>query len=268
MSPSAQNLMQVKAGSHLPDLAMDPRPGRGVSLRSASAREKAAWVPVASLNAILSALPPSTMEAFGPHLREVSLTLGDILIEKGEIPKAVYFPATAVLGSFKELSDGHVVQVAALGRFEASGLLACLSDTPAAARIGVQLSGSAAAVPSHVLRQMARDHPDLLVLLLKAVQREARQTEQNLACNAHHDTTRRMARWLLALADRSGQDDMWLTQEHMAVMAGVRRTTVNAAALNLRTAGVIRYKRGRIRILDRQGLEAAACPCHGVLEQA
>jgi CRP-like cAMP-binding protein len=266
MNGSRQNLIQVKAGASPIALAKAVRPDRALKLRPSFIEDPATWVPVASLNAILSALPPGVLYGSGPNIREVSLTAGDVLIEEGEAPKVIHFPGSAVLGCFKGLKDGHVVQLAALGRDEASGLLACLSETAATAQVRVQLSGSAIAVPARVVRLVAQEHPDLLAALLAAAGREVRQIEQNLACNAHHDTTRRMARWLLTLADRSGQADMLLTQDDMALMAGVRRTTVNAGALILRTAGVIRYSRGRIRILDRDGLEAMACPCHRDLQ--
>jgi CRP-like cAMP-binding protein len=240
------------------DLARGTRPGSAFD----SGRDPSAVQAAMYDNHLLSSLSPEALADLEPDLREAPLGVGDILIEEGRRPDLTWFPASAGLAVLKSLEDGRVVQLASLGRFECAEPLSCLSDAPSRLKVVVQVAGSGLGIDNGALRRVAARHPEVLALLVKGAGLVARQVEQNLACTAYHDATRRLARWLLMLADRSARDEVRLTQEELAIMTGVQRTTVNASAMALRSAGLIRYSRSRIGIADRGGLERAACGCY------
>jgi CRP-like cAMP-binding protein len=120
-------------------------------------------------------------------------------------------------------------------------------------------------VPSVIVRARAAESPALMQLLLSHVQASAKQAEQSVACNVLHDAPARLARWLLMTEDRVGAPTLPLTQEYMAVMTGVQRTTISLVANALRAKGLIAFSRGNVEILDRPGLERAACECYATV---
>jgi CRP-like cAMP-binding protein len=147
-------------------------------------------------------------------------------------------------------------------------LLAGLGELPAPSGIFAQIGGAAISIPAAALRERAFHSPSFLRLILRFAQSNASQADQSVACNALHNVSARLARWLLMTDDRVGNDTVPLTQEYLAVMVGVQRTTVSAAAAELKAAKLIRYVRGRIEIIDRQGLEQRACECYDVIHSA
>lgn len=182
--------------------------------------------------------------------------------EEGVAAGAAVFPEGALLSRVAAMADGRTVEVAALGQDDAAGILSCLTSAPEPCRTVVRIGGPARAIPASVLKSAVdRDH-GLRRVLLQSIQNRAIRIEQDLACNALHDVTARLARWLLLACARTGEDNLPLTQDDMAAVLGVQRTTLNASAMHLRASGAIRYNRGALRVLDAARLEAAACECY------
>ncbi|HEY0052349.1 MAG TPA: Crp/Fnr family transcriptional regulator [Caulobacteraceae bacterium] len=218
-------------------------------------------------NAVLSALSKADLAALSPHLTEIYLNKSDVLLEDGERVTDVYFPSSAVISQAVVLADGRMVEVSTVGVEGVVGVLQCLIDAPATAQAFAQIPGGAVKLKASLLRQQALASPSLLNLLHRRIAAANIQAEQGSACNALHPAPGRLARWLLMTEDRVGGSEFALTQDYMAVMVGVQRTTISATALQLREKGLIRYSRGQVRILDRKGLEAEACECYALIHE-
>ena len=217
---------------------------------------------MAPRNQLLLALYRAQPGILPSHVRDVALTRGDIVFDEGEVPKLVIFPEGALLSSVAAMADGRLVEVAALGQGEAVGLLSCLASAPEACRTVVRVGGPARAIAAPVLRAAADADAGVRRVLLQAVRNAAVRAEHDLACNALHDVTARLAKWLLLTCARTGETRLPLTQDDMAMILGVQRTTLNASAMHLRSAGAIRYSRGVLEVLDPVRLEAHACECY------
>lgn len=213
-------------------------------------------------NHLLLALYRAQPGAFSTHVREVTLSYGDTVFEEGTIPRSVVFPEGALLSSLTATADGRMVEVAALGQEDAAGVLSCLTAEPETCRTVVRIGGPAKTIPAQVLKTAADADEGVRRVLLHSIRRVAARTEHELACNALHDVTSRLAKWLLLTRARTGEDRLALTQEDMAVFLGVQRTTVNASAVTLKAAGAIKYSRGVLQVLDLARLEAFACECY------
>jgi CRP-like cAMP-binding protein len=197
-------------------------------------------------------------------ISEQSLAAGEPISHPGQPVSHVFFPSTAVLSVMTVMANGDRVESSTIGRESATGLLNALSGEPASSMIMAQISGSAMKMPAKSLRELALSSPRLMALVAQHIQANVAQIEQSVACNAVHHVDARLARWLLQTGDRVGSLVVPLTQEYLAVMLGVQRTTVSGSAAALRDAGLIRYSRGRVEVLDRPGLERKACECYGV----
>lgn len=219
------------------------------------------------LNFFLSALRPDDLAALSPGLAEVSLSPGQVLFEPGAAVDSIYFPGSACVSLVTVLSDGKAVETSTVGRESAVGLMDAITDQPARGRVFTQVGGSAMRAASSTYRARLRESPALLKLTLLHARANALQAEQGVACNVAHDVHGRLARWLLMTQDRVGADTFPLTQEYMAVMTGVQRSTVSIMASALKKAGVIDYARGMVRILDRTTLLRHACECYSVVGQ-
>lgn len=195
-------------------------------------------------------------------MREVTLPAGYPVYSRDAPIDAVYFPNTAVLSIVTKMRDGRRIESATVGLESAVGVLPALSDQPASSAVIAQIGGAAIRMEAEPLRQQAMTHPDLLKLLLRFAQANLAQAEQSAACNALHSVDARLAKWLLETNDRAGAKIVNLTQEYLSIMVGVQRTTVSAAAAEMRAAGVIRYNRGKIEILDIDALKLRACECY------
>ncbi|NJC40361.1 CRP-like cAMP-binding protein [Brevundimonas alba] len=197
------------------------------------------------------------------HVREVTLTAGDTVSEEGVVPRTVIFPEGCLLSSVASMADGRMVEVAALGQGDAAGLLSCLTSAPETCRTVVRIGGPARTIAASVLRSAADEDEGVRRALLQTVRHVAVRAEHELACSALHDVTARLAKWLLLTCARTGKQRLPLTQDDMAVILGVQRTTLNASALHLKSAGAVRYSRGVLEVLDAGRLEAMACECYG-----
>lgn len=213
-------------------------------------------------NRILSALPPTEFALIAPHLVRVDLQLGESLHRTGDAIAYVYFPEIGFISALSVLSSGQPLEIGLIGAEGVAGVSVILGATNAYSETMCQTAGAAHRVPADKFRQAFEHAPRMRDLLLRYVHVFHVQVAQTVACNSHHELGQRLARWLLAAHDRSGVAELSLTQELISVMLGVRRSTVSVAAAQLQKAGIIRYQHGRITIIDRIGLENAACECY------
>ncbi len=196
---------------------------------------------------------------------EVTLSPGQLLFEPESEITSVYFPGSACISIVTPMMDGKVVETATVGRESAVGLIDVMTSQPARSRIFAQISGGAMRLSAQAFRAQMNQSPALIDLSLRHVRANMVQAEQGAACNATHGVQGRLARWLLMTQDRVGADSFPLTQEYMAVMTGVQRSTVSLMASELKKRGVIDYARGDMRILDRDALKHHACECYGII---
>lgn len=213
-------------------------------------------------NTVLSALAPSDAVSLIPHLKEVTLGVGQVLCESGDLPTAVFFPSGSVVSVVTLLADGRSFETASIGFEGITGLLPALTGLPSANRSFAQIGGGALQLSATTLRTLADASATLRRLILRSVQITASQAEQTVACNACHHVSARLARWLLLTQDRVDSAMIPLTQEYLGVMVGALRSSVSIAAGAFKQAGLIDYNRGRLEILDRAGLERRACECY------
>jgi len=217
------------------------------------------------LNFFLSALEPDDLAALSPGLTEIVISPTEVLYEHGEKLPALFFPGGACISLVTVMLDGRAVENATVGRESAVGLLEAVTDRPATLRAFAQIGGGAMRLSAPLFRARMMQSPALARLALLHLRANAVQAEQGVACNIAHDVPQRLARWLLMTHDRVGSKTFPLTQEYMAVMTGVQRSTVSLAASALKQRGVIDYSRGQVTILDRAALLKQACECYGVI---
>jgi CRP-like cAMP-binding protein len=217
-------------------------------------------------NLLLAALSPESRARLEPHLEPVHLASGQTLWEPDARIRSVYFPEGCVASLLVPLVDEAPVEAATVGWESMVGIPIVLGAESTSTHAIAQVPGSAFRLPSAILREALREDRSLLDLLLRAAQALQEQTAQSVACNARHSVDERCARWLLLTHDRVGGDEFLLTQEFLARMLGVRRASVTVAAGMLQQAGLIRYGRGHITVLDRDRLELASCECYGIVK--
>jgi CRP-like cAMP-binding protein len=224
-------------------------------------------VEAASGNALLAALPPEVQGVLLDGASIVHLAQRRVLWEPGERADAVYFPVSGVISLVTVMSDGDMVEVATVGREGMVGLHHFLgSASMPNIRAICQVEGDALEVDAGRFRSASAAAPGPLHDLVERYALTVQvATAQEVACNRLHPLEMRCARWLLTTRSQVGADEFGLTQEFLAEMLGVRRATVTIAAGMLQKAGLIRYRRGWIEILDPAGLESAACECFAVI---
>lgn len=213
-------------------------------------------------NRILLAMPAEEFALLASHLTHVDHELGQSLHRAGEPITYVYFVETGFISALTMLSEGQPLEIGLIGAEGAAGVSVVLGAKNSYSETMCQTGGGAYRISAKDLLSVVATAPHLRDLLLRYSHVFHVQVAQTAACNAHHELGQRLARWLLAAHDRSGVPELSLTQDLIAVMLGVRRSTVSIAASTLQKAGVIRYQHGRITILDRVGLENAACECY------
>jgi CRP-like cAMP-binding protein len=216
-------------------------------------------------NRLLATLPPDEYARLAPHLETVALALKQVIYEPDEPIPHVYFVAEGVVSLTQGEVNGQTVEVATVGDEGMVGLPVFLGLDSTPGHAFVQIVGAAQRMPAAVFRREVRAGTPLHDLLHRYTQALMVQMAQGAACNRLHSVDARCARWLLQTHDRVRGDEFELTQEFLARMVGVRRAAVSEVAGALQEAGLIRYTRGTIRVLDRAGLEAAACACYGII---
>ena len=224
--------------------------------------------PLPSTNQLLASLPPEIAELLHTRMERVSLSSGTLLYEAGRVLREVHFPVTAVVSLVSPLLDGASVEVAVVGREGVVGVCAYMGGGKALSSALVQRDGLAWRLSARDIADMARDFEPLMQQLLRYTQALFTQMAQTSACHRHHAVAPQLCRWLLQHLDCQVGDEMHITQERIASMLGVRREGVTAAALKLQQAGVIRYWRGHIAVLDRRRLEQRACECYAAARPA
>jgi CRP-like cAMP-binding protein len=217
-------------------------------------------------NRLLRALPPDAYARLLPHMEPVELTTGHVLWRADGPIEAVYFPRTTVCSLMTPLSDEAPVESATVGYEGMVGVPVVLGARATHSLALAQIAGTAVRVDAARFREwLAGEAAPTRAVFLVYAQALIEQTAQSVACNRRHAMEERCARWLLATADRVDADRFHLTHEFLAAMLGVRRASVTVAAGMLQKAGIIRYTRGRITVLDRELLEEASCECYRVV---
>ncbi len=217
-------------------------------------------------NNLLAALPVTDFERIHPKLKLVPMPLGDVLYESGSHLRNVYFPTTAIVSLLYMLADGASAEIAVVGNEGIIGVSLFMGGETTTNRAVVQSAGHAYRLPSQVLKEEFTRGGPLQHLLLRYTQALITQMAQTAVCNRHHSVDQQLCRWLLLSLDRLSSNDLVMTQELIANMLGVRREGVTEAAGMLQHAGLIRYSRGHITVLDRAALEARSCECYAVVK--
>jgi CRP-like cAMP-binding protein len=212
-------------------------------------------------------LPASEYERLRPHLTKVSLTQKQVIWEPNVPIEAVYFPTGAVASILALTDEGMAVEIGTIGNEGLVGLPVFLGATSTPGRAIIQVAGDAVNLSAEIFRREAARDSHLRRLVHVYTQLFMTEISQSTACNRIHTTEQRLARWLLVIQDRVGQQSYPMTQEFMAQMLGVRRATVTEAAGALQAANLIRYNRGIMSILDREGMEQACCGCYWIVRK-
>jgi CRP-like cAMP-binding protein len=220
---------------------------------------------VATANRILAALPEESLERLAPHLEPVSVALKEPIFEAREPVRHALLPLDCVLSFVTPIGPRDAVEIATVGNEGIAGLSAFLGTEWMPYRAFAQVPGQALRVGADVLAEQAAQDEELSAVLKRYTQALLTQVAQSTACNSVHGVEERCARWLLMTHDRVHGDHFLLTHEFLGMMLGVRRAGVTVAAGMLQRAGVIRYSRGKITVVDRAALEAASCECYSVV---
>ncbi|HKS27169.1 MAG TPA: Crp/Fnr family transcriptional regulator [Pyrinomonadaceae bacterium] len=217
-------------------------------------------------NRLLDSISPEEYERLSAHLKRVSLSLSEVLFRPDERISHAYFPTTCIVSLLTELQDGSGMEVGLVGREGVVGISAILGgeETKVAT---VQAQGEALRIEAGLLREEFQQGGLLQRALLRYTHALMTQISQSVVCNARHNVEGRLARWLLMYLDRSDTNEFELTHEFMANMLGVRRPGVSEIANRLQERGLIRYQRGRVTILSREGLEALVCECYPIVKE-
>jgi CRP-like cAMP-binding protein len=213
-------------------------------------------------NQILAAIPQSEYLRIAPYLEQVSFSSGQILQELDEPIKEVYFPYQAMISLVSIMSDGSITEIGLVGNEGMVGLPVILGGDSIINRSIVQISGAGVKLPTRILQEEFQRGETLQRLLLLYTQALLTQVAQTAACNSQHSIKQRLARWLLSVQDCVLSNELLLTQEFIGQMLGIRRSGVTVAAKMLQQAGIIRYNRGHITIIDQKRLEETACECY------
>ena len=217
-------------------------------------------------NGLLAALPQAEATRWIPLLEAVDLPLGYVLYESGKTLSHVYFPTTAIVSLLYVLENGSSAEIAVVGNEGMVGVSLFMGGGSTPSRAVVQSAGAGYRLSSQAMKTEFDRAGPVLHLLLRYTQALLTQMAQTAVCNRHHTLDQQLCRWLLLSLDRLQVDELVMTQELIANMLGVRREGVTDGALKLQEAGLIRYTRGRISILDRVGLEARSCECYAVVK--
>jgi CRP-like cAMP-binding protein len=218
-------------------------------------------------NHLLAALPPEDFERLSPSLELAPMPLGEALYESGGRLNHVYFPTTSIVSLLYVMEDGASAEIAVVGNEGILGISLFMGGETTPSRAVVQSAGYGYRLKAQLLKQEFNRAGPVMRLLLRYTQALITQMAQTAVCNRHHSVEQQLCRWLLLSLDRLDSAELSMTQELIANMLGVRREGVTEAAGKLQHAGLISYSRGRIKVLDRPGLEKEVCECYAVVKR-
>ena len=217
-------------------------------------------------NQLLAALPDAEWKRWRPQLELVEMPLGQVLYESGGTLSHVYFPTTAIVSLLYVMENGASAEIAVVGNEGVVGISLFMGGESTPSRAVVQSAGQGFRLKAQLMKDEFKKAP-VLHLMLRYTQTLITQMAQTAVCNRHHSLDQQLCRWLLLSLDRLQGNELVMTQELIANMLGVRREGVTEGALKLQKAGLISYTRGRISVLDRQGLEQRTCECYAVVKK-
>jgi CRP-like cAMP-binding protein len=217
-------------------------------------------------NHLLDALPGEDYQRLADHLELIPMKLGDVLYESGSALRYVYFPTTSIISLLYVMEDGASAEIAIVGNEGILGISLFMGGDTTPSRAIVQSAGHGYRLKADLLKAEFGRFGPTMHLLLRYTQALITQMSQTAVCNRHHSVDQQLCRWLLLSLDRLDSNQLTMTQELIANMLGVRREGVTKNAGKLQDAGLIHYRRGRITVLDRPGLEARSCECYQVVK--
>jgi CRP-like cAMP-binding protein len=217
-------------------------------------------------NRLLASLPHAERQRWWPALEPIEMPLGQVLYESGRTLSHVYFPTNAIVSLLYVMENGASAEIAVVGNEGIVGISLFMGGESTPSRAVVQSAGHGFRLEAQLMKDEFNRAGPVLHLLLRYTQALITQMAQTAACNRHHSLDQQLCRWLLLSLDRLAGSDLVMTQELIANMLGVRREGVTEGALKLQKAGLIRYARGRISVLDRHGLEKRTCECYAVVK--
>ena len=217
-------------------------------------------------NHLLAALPTTEFERLAGHLEPVPMPLGKVLFEPGGQLQHAYFPTTAIVSLHYVMESGASAETAGAGNEGVVGISLFMGGDTTPSSAVVKTAGHAYRLESGLLKQEFSRGGLMQRLLLRYTQALMTQMTQTAACNRHHSVEQQLCRWLLSTVDRATSHELVMTQDLVASMLGVRREGITEAAGKLQHAGLIRYRRGHIAVLDRAGLERRVCECYAVVK--
>ncbi len=218
-------------------------------------------------NHLLAALPDAEAQRWLPQLERVDMPLGQVLYESGGTLSHVYFPTTAIVSLLYVMENGASAEIAVVGNEGIVGISLFMGGDSTSSRAVVQSAGLGYRLKAQIMKDDFNRAGPVLHLLLRYTQALITQMAQTAVCNRHHTLDQQLCRWLLLSLDRLQGNELVMTQELIANMLGVRREGVTEGALKLQQAGLIRYARGHISVLDRDGLQKRSCECYAVVKK-
>ena len=218
-------------------------------------------------NRLLDALEPASRQRIEPHFEQIDIKLGTVVCDAGGLLKHAYFPQGCVLSLLTVLENGSAIETANIGREGAFGLFAAMYSRVSFNRCLVQMEGAMVRCPIALLHSEFERSEHVRNLFVSYSETLLSQIQQTVACNAMHTTEERMCRWLLMMHDRAEGEALPYTHEFLSHMLGANRKSVTLAAQSMQSAGLISYRRGKIQVLDRAGLERASCECYAVVRE-
>lgn len=218
-------------------------------------------------NRLIATLAHTEWQRWAPLLEYIDLPLGHVLYESGKTMSYVYFPTTAIVSLLCMLENGASAEIAVVGNEGLVGVSLFMGGGSTPSRGVVQSAGKGFRMKADALRQEFECGGPVRDLLLRYTQALITQTTQTAVCNRHHSLHQQLCRWLLVSLDRLEGNELVMTQELIANMLGVRREGVTEGALKLQSAGLIKYSRGHITVLDRPGIEKRSCECYAVVKR-
>lgn len=234
---------------------------------TAEAGDSACYACSLGRNLLLGALPTPVLERLTPHLEPVAMRLGDCIYEPGGKPQHAYFPATAIVSLQHLLASGASAESAGIGNEGIVGISLFMGGDAMPSSAVVRTAGEGYRMPGRVLKEEFNRDGLFRDVLLRYTQALMTQMSQTAVCNRHHSVEQQMCRWLLQTLDRTTSRELVVTQEWVAGMLGVRREGITRVARKLQQAGLIRYRRSHITVLDPALLEACACECYTVVKK-